>query len=65
VIRIILEEKARLLAQRKAELGITGRNYVAVNSGKHRTESKRELLRTIERETEARGIRPRFRAVID
>ena len=65
MIRITLEEKVRFLAQRKAELGITGRNYVAVNSGKHRTESKRELLRTIERETKARGVQPRFRAVID
>jgi hypothetical protein len=63
--RITLEEKARLLARRKAELGIEGRSFVAVNSGKHRTESKRELLRTIERETKARGIQPRFRAAID
>jgi hypothetical protein len=65
MMRITLEEKARFLAQRKAELGITGRNYVAMNSGKHRTESKRELLRTIEREAGARGIWPRFRAAID
>jgi hypothetical protein len=65
MIRTTLEEKARFLARRKAELGIKGRNYVAVNSGRHRTESKRELLRTIEREAKARGIKPRFRAIID
>lgn len=64
MIRTTLEEKARFLARRKAELGIEGRNYVAVNAGTHRTETKRELLRTIEREAKARGIRPRFRAVI-
>ena len=62
--QITLEEKARFLARRKAELGIEGRNYVAVNAGTRRTESKRELLRTIEREAKARGIRPCFRAVI-
>jgi nucleoside 2-deoxyribosyltransferase len=47
--RITLEEKARSLAQRKAELGIEGRDYVPVNSGAHRTDAKHELLRTIER----------------
>ena len=46
---ITLEEKARFLARRKAELGIEGRNYVAVNAGTRRAEAKRELLRTIER----------------
>lgn len=64
MIRITLEEKARALAQRKEALGITGRDYVAVNTGKHRTEAKRELLRTIQRDAEERGIPPRFRAII-
>ena len=64
MIRITLEEKARFLARRKAELGIEGRNYVAVNVGQRRTETKHELLRTIERNAKARGIQPRFRATI-
>lgn len=64
MIRINLEEKARFLARRKAELGIAGRNYVTANAGAHRTEAKRELLRMIEREAKARSIRPRFQAAI-
>jgi hypothetical protein len=60
--RITLEEKARTLAQRKAELGIEGRDYVPVNAGARRTEAKRELLRAIEREARAQGRAPRFEA---
>jgi hypothetical protein len=63
--RITLEEKARFLARRKAELGIGGRNYVAANAGTRRTETKRELLRTIAREAKPRGLQPRFRTAID
>jgi hypothetical protein len=50
--------------RRKAELGIEGRNYVAVNSWVRRTNAKRELLGAIEREAAARGVPPRFSAAI-
>ena len=63
--RITLEEKARSLAQRKAELGIEGRDYVPVNSGARRTEAKRALLRTIEREARAQGVGLRFEARVE
>jgi hypothetical protein len=62
MIRTILADKERWLARRKAELGIEGRNYVAVNSGVRRTNAKRELLGAIEREAIARGVPPRFSA---
>jgi len=62
--KITLEEKARLLAQRKAELGLEGQDYVPVNPGKRRTAAKRQLLRTIDREVRASGAVPRFQAVI-
>ena len=58
--RITLAEKQRLLAQRKAELGIRGRSYVAANPGTRRTISKQRLLRAIAEEARARGQAPRF-----
>ena len=58
-----LTEKEKQIARRKAELGYTGRNYVAPNSGERRTEEKRELLRTIRREAQARGRVPVFAAL--
>jgi hypothetical protein len=64
MIRTSLAEKDRFLAQRKAELGIVGRDYVAVNSGMRRTSAKRELLRVLEEEARARGIAPRFKAIL-
>jgi hypothetical protein len=63
MIRTSLAEKERDLAQRKAELGLIGRDYVAVNSGTHRTPEKRELLRAIQEEAQAQGRAPRFRAI--
>ena len=62
--RTTLEQKSAQLAQRKKELGIQGRDYVAVNSGTRRTPAKRELLRTIEREARRMGAAPRFQAAI-
>jgi hypothetical protein len=64
MIRTTLAAKERSLARRKAALGITGRNFVAPNSGERRTASKRQLLRTIEQEARARGAEPRFEAAI-
>ncbi len=62
--RITIAEKQQQLARRKAELGYTGRDYVAPNSGARRTPEKQELLRTIRREAEARNRVPAFAAVI-
>jgi hypothetical protein len=62
--KITLEEKARWLAKRKVELGLEGQDYVPVNAGARRTEAKRELLRTIDREARAQGVAPRFEARI-
>jgi hypothetical protein len=62
--KITLEEKARLIARRKAELGLEGQDYVPVNSGARRTEDKRRLLRTIDREVRASGATLRFQAII-
>lgn len=64
MIYTTLEEQAAWLAKRKAELGITGRDYAPLNAGKHRTESKRALLDTLDREARARGREPRFKANI-
>jgi hypothetical protein len=59
---ITLEEHERRLAQRKAELGLKGRDHVPMNSGTHRTAEKRELLRAIQEGAQAQGRAPRFRA---
>jgi hypothetical protein len=64
MIRTSLAKKDRFLARRKAELGIVGQNYVAVNSGTRRTPAKRELLQAIKEEAQARGTAPRFRAIL-
>lgn len=63
--RTTLAKKERWLARRKAELGIEGRSYVAVNSGTRRTRSKRRLLQTIEQQARSNGQTPRFQALID
>jgi hypothetical protein len=65
MIRITLADKERSLARRKTELGIEGQRYVAVNSGRRRTGSKRRLLRAIEREAKSHGRVPPFQAAID
>jgi hypothetical protein len=65
MIRTTLAEKERSLARRKTELGIVGRNYVAVNSDARRTDAKRELLRALEREAQARGVVSRFGAAME
>lgn len=64
MIRTTLAEKSAFILKRKAELGLTGRDYVPVNSGKRRTESKRALLDTLEREARARCVEPTFKANI-
>lgn len=64
MIRTTLAEKERMIAERNDALGITGSSYVMPNSGARRTEPKRELLRTIRREAEARDRNPTFAALI-
>lgn len=64
MIRTTLAEQSAFLLKRKAELGLTGRDYVPLNPGKHRTESKRALLEALEREARAQGLEPRFKANI-
>lgn len=64
MIRTTIQAKADALARRKAVLGIVGQEYVAPNSGARRTASKRQLLRTIEREARSRGTTPHFKAAV-
>jgi hypothetical protein len=65
VIALTLQQQEEFLAQRKAELGYTGNDYVPVNSGARRTWSKRQLLRALAKAAEERGEAPRFAANID
>jgi hypothetical protein len=44
--------------------GITGYDYVPLNGGRRRTESKRILLRAIAESAASCGAAPRFRADI-
>ena len=45
--RTTLKQQSEWVARRKAELGLTGNDYVAVNAGGRRTESKKALLEKI------------------
>lgn len=42
--RVTLEQQSTWLAKRKRELGLSGRDYVPVNSGARRTAAKQALL---------------------
>jgi hypothetical protein len=64
MIEMKLEDQERWLAQRKAELGLEGRDYVPVNNGSRRTPEKRALLQTIHDNARAQGREPSFYAVI-
>lgn len=55
-----LQDLAKRLDARKAELGITGDAYVALNRGMRRTPSKHALLRAIHEAAEKRGRKPPF-----
>jgi hypothetical protein len=59
-----IEEQAAYLERRKKELGITGDEYVPVNQGGRRTESKKALLRSLKDAAEKQGRKPRFKANI-
>jgi hypothetical protein len=59
---ISLEDLERRLVARKWELGITGVDFLPLNDGSRRTESKRHLLRTIAENAVAQGRQPPFPA---
>ena len=42
--RITLQQQSAWLAKRKRELGLSGRDYVPMNSGARRTPEKQALL---------------------
>tara|TARA_R110000868_G_scaffold165328_6_gene398689 strand:+ start:269283 stop:269468 length:186 start_codon:yes stop_codon:yes gene_type:complete len=57
-----LEQLSESIDRKKAELGYSGMDYVARNSGKYRTKSKRDLLRNIAEAAAARGEKTKFDA---
>lgn len=57
-----LSELAAHIERRKAELGLSGADYVLPNSGRFRTPEKRDLLRAMAEESAEQGKRPRFRS---
>ncbi|MDG4718049.1 MULTISPECIES: hypothetical protein [Thalassospira] len=59
---ISIEELAAGINRKKAELGYSGTDYVARNSGKYRTESKRALLRSLTELAAKKGRPPKFKA---
>jgi hypothetical protein len=59
-----LEKQAAHLEQRKAELGYSGFDFVAVNPGGRRTPEKQALLRRITETARKRGEAPKFKANI-
>ena len=61
---IALRDLEQRIDARKAELGIVGDDYVAVNSGAARTASKKALLLTLRRLAEEQGRDLPFQANI-
>jgi hypothetical protein len=55
-----LSELTAHIERRKAELGLSGDDYVLPNSGNFRTAEKRDLLRAIAEESAEQGTLPRF-----
>ncbi|KZB51396.1 hypothetical protein [Thalassospira xiamenensis] len=60
--RMTLEQLSDSIDRKKAELGYSGTDYVARNSGEYRTQSKRDLLLNIAEAAAARGEKPKFDA---
>ena len=58
--RTTLERQAEAIERWKERRGVSGRDYVPVNSGASRTESKRALLRALADDAKARNEAPRF-----
>jgi hypothetical protein len=61
-MKINLDEYAKRLDRRKAELGFDTDDYVMKNSGISRTEYKRALLRYIYEQCKLKGREPPFKA---
>ena len=59
---ITLEEMSERIEKRKAELGLTGNDYVPRNSGISRTTEKRALLQSIYDQCKLEGREPPFKA---
>jgi hypothetical protein len=57
-----LERQAQNVERWKSDRGITGRDYVPVNGGARRTESKRTMLSSLSDAAAARGRPSRFPA---
>jgi hypothetical protein len=57
-----IERQAEAIERWKASKGITGRDYVPVNSGARRTKAKRRLLSAMGEAAADRGAKPRFAA---
>ena len=57
-----LSELQAHIERRKAQLGLSGADYVMPNSGKFRSLEKRDLLRAIAEESAEQGKPPRFRS---
>jgi len=55
-----LERQAEAIERWKARRGVSGRDYVPMNSGTSRTESKRVLLRALAEDAQARNEPSRF-----
>jgi len=60
--RITIERQAETIERWKSRNGVTGRDYVPVNSGVSRTPSKRALLRSLAEISADEGDPPRFYA---
>ncbi len=59
---INLRDLERRLIARKRELGILGNDFMPLNDGTRRTESKRRLLQAVADNAPAQGRGPRFKA---
>ncbi|MCK2166386.1 hypothetical protein [Thalassospira xiamenensis] len=59
---ITIEELAARISQKRAELGLSGKGDVQPNSGRRRTQSKRNLLRNIAELAARDGQEPPFKA---
>jgi hypothetical protein len=62
MISMTFEEQQESLERRKAELGLTGTDYVLPNSGVSRTPEKRALLRAMKQAADERGVELPFKA---
>lgn len=60
--RTTLERQARVIEDWKRRHDITGRDYVPMNNGARRTESKRGLLSRIATDAAKTGRKPAFAA---